>query len=182
MTWDEVSENLTEQWKPVEGWPKYEISDQGRLRSWHKSPNESGHPQIPRILKGGYNRYGYRRAVLVGPEGQRRSFLIYHLVADAFIGARPKGLVLTHLNGINTDDRSQNLKYRTQKENIHDKIKHGTMPYGERHHMAKLTAKEVLEIRQSPEPNKILTKKYNITSSHVSSIKYGRIWKHLAKK
>lgn len=124
-----------EQWLPVAGWPGYEISSLGRLGSWLKSPNEKGPPMSRRILVGGRDRDGYRRAVLVNGRA-RRSLKIHILVLEAFAGPRPFPKAVTrHLNGMSTDNRALNLSWGTQQENIHDRARHGRTLRGERHRL-----------------------------------------------
>lgn len=48
------------------------------------------------------------------------------MVADAFIGPRPNGAVIRHLNGKANDNRPENLAYGTQAENVQDEVRHGT--------------------------------------------------------
>lgn len=110
-----------EEWRPVKGWPGYEVSSMGRLGSWLKSPNEAGPPKSRRILIGGVDRDGYRRAVLVRRSG-RASMKFHSLVLIAFIGKKPfPGAVCRHLNGVVTDNRPSNLRWGTVLENIADR-------------------------------------------------------------
>lgn len=167
-----------EVWKPVEGWPGYEISDLGRLRSWKRGGSRSREP-VPRILAGGQDKDGYRRAVLHRPVRDTKSFRICSLVADAFLPPGGPGTVITHLNGNKTDDSATNLARRTQLENIHDKYRHGTMPMGEQVHSSKLTADEVLDIYSRRHKGSFYAKKYGINLSSVSAIWNGRTWCHV---
>ena len=62
----------TEQWKSIPGYEGYEVSDQGRVRSYHKILGKKGQcildtPQ--RILKP-YDRKGYKQVSLV-KDGKR---------------------------------------------------------------------------------------------------------------
>jgi HNH endonuclease len=50
---------------------------------------------------------------------------------------------------------------------------------GEKHGSAKLTEKEVLEIRESTEKLKFLSNKYNVHINTISKIRLGKLWKHL---
>lgn len=52
------------------------------------------------------------------------------------------------------------------------------MGRGERNSHAKLTEKQVVEIRSSNESPSILGKRYGISSSHIYSIREGRAWRH----
>jgi len=50
--------------------------------------------------------------------GKRVTKLRAHLVAEAFIGPRPPGEVVDHINGDRSDDRVENLRYVTLSENM----------------------------------------------------------------
>lgn len=67
---------------------------------------------------------------------------VHRLVLETFRGPRPPGQVARHLNGRATDNRLANLVWSTQRENILDKVRHGTMP-------RRLTASAVQQIRQA---------------------------------
>lgn len=167
-----------EQWKPIPEFPGYEISNMGRLRSfrtWDNAPT----PSEGRILAGGVDKDGYRRAVLCNGIKHRKSCRIAQLVANAWIGPRPPGLVLCHDNGNKTDNRACNLIYKTQRENIADKERHGTKRFGESHCKARLTEAQVLEIRASDLSLSALSKQYGVHKSTVEGIINRRNWRHL---
>jgi hypothetical protein len=132
--------------KQIAGFPSYEVSNMGRVRSWlGKNP--------PTILKGGTNSGGYR-TVNFSRDGEQQSFFVSHLVACTFLsnGRRKKGLVVTHLNGDKQDNRDVNLAWRSQRDNMWDKHRHGTMPLGEVNTSHKLTEAQVREIRADTRP------------------------------
>jgi hypothetical protein len=52
---------------------------------------------------------------------------VYRLVAHAFLGRRPAGLVTRHLNDVKSDNRLQNLVYGTHKENGEDRVRNECM-------------------------------------------------------
>ncbi len=54
----------------------------------------------------------------------RRHTKVHHLVAEAFIGPRPPGMVVCHNNGDPLDNRVENLRYDTQANNITDMHDH----------------------------------------------------------
>lgn len=53
-------------------------------------------------------------------EGKRTNHLFHHLVAKAFIGDRPDGLVIDHIDRNPLNNRLDNLRYCTQRENMHN--------------------------------------------------------------
>lgn len=129
---------MTEQWKPVAGYEGlYEVSDQGNVRS------------LPRPGKRNRNRvYGGQdlKPTPSGPPGARymtvnlhhpggrRTLRVHRLVAGAFLGPRPDGCVIRHLDGNSLNNRVGNLVYGTQSENILDAVRHGTHPEASRTH------------------------------------------------
>lgn len=123
---------MQEAWKPVVGHEgKYEVSDQGRVRSldrWIEC--ETGTPRARRwfhkgrILKARPSGTSPYLRVSLGFRSPSRS--VHSLVAEAFIGARPEGLQICHNNGDHLDNRAENLRYDTQSANQRDSILHGT--------------------------------------------------------
>ena len=168
----------TENWRDITGFPGYQISDRGRLRSFMPSTRLPTPSADGRILAGGKDKDGYRRAVLCSSAG-RKSCRIADLVAAAFIGPKPPGMVLCHSNGDRVDNRVANLRYDTQRANLLDKHLHGTWQAGEKHPLAKLTEADVLAIRASTETYKALALRYNVTEGTISAVRTGRLWKHL---
>ncbi|WP_435018414.1 NUMOD4 motif-containing HNH endonuclease [Tundrisphaera sp. TA3] len=98
---------LLEHWKPVSGWEtRYSISNVGNVRNI-----ETG------ILKAAYlTTYGYR-ALKFYRNGKMHHKFIHCLVAEAFIGERPHGLVVNHKDGNKTNNSPNNLEYVTSAEN-----------------------------------------------------------------
>src|SRR5690606_32157657 len=48
-----------------------------------------------------------------------------HLVAAAFLGPRPEGSEVCHINGDPADNRVENLRYGSRSENVLDQVRHG---------------------------------------------------------
>lgn len=106
-----------EMWRRVEGAPDYEVSDQGRVRSYKG--------KSPRILRPCVNPLGYHNQTL--SVGGRPLFTTAHvLVMTAFVGPRPKGMDIRHLDGNPANNALTNLRYGTRAENMQDKRLHGT--------------------------------------------------------
>ena len=91
-----------ETWKPVPGHENYLVSDQGR---------------VAKVMKPGYAsklRYPF---VTLGEVGKRVNYYVHELVLRAFVGERPEGAVVRHLNDVPTDNRLENLKWGSRSEN-----------------------------------------------------------------
>jgi hypothetical protein len=108
-----------EAWRPIEGYPDYEVSSLGRVRSlkWGKV----------RILKASRGAQDYR-AVDLYANRVRVTLLVHRLVARAFLGPRPDGLETRHLSGDKADNSVANLRYGTHSENMQDRVLHGNDP------------------------------------------------------
>jgi len=107
-----------EVWKPIAGWPNYEVSDLGRVRSLPRERARGG------ILKPQRDSGGYQKVALSRP-GQVRRFRVHKLVAEAFIGPCPPGEEARHLNDVKDDNRAANLAYGTRRDNGRDAVENG---------------------------------------------------------
>jgi len=113
-----------EQWKDVPGYEgMYEVSDEGRVRSLYrivKSSSSRGvvfdKPYPSKMLREADNR-GYSIVVLC-KGGVPKPFTIHRLVMLAFVGPKPDGLQINHLNGRKDDNHVSNLEYCTLSENL----------------------------------------------------------------
>jgi len=75
--------------------------------------------------------YHFVRLVL---NGKRKKWLVHSLMAELFLGAKPGlGFQIRHLNGDRADNRIENLKWGTAKENANDREIHGRTCRGRQH-------------------------------------------------
>lgn len=176
---------MTEMWKPVQGYEGlYEVSNEGRVRSLARqvtSRNRWGPVTMrlsEKMLKPQITVYGYYK-VLLSKSGRLTNKLVSTLVAEAFLGARPNGLLVLHNDGNAKNNRVENLRYGTQAENMQDSVRHGTRPHGRAHKCAKLSEAQVLEIRASEETNVALASRFGVVPSTVRLARIGRTWRHL---
>jgi hypothetical protein len=92
----------------------YEVSNLGNVR---RKLNTGEYKYINcSILKSG-GGYKYFQVVR---DKKRINYLIHHLVAKVFIGDRPDGLVIDHIDRNSLNNNINNLRYVTQKENVHN--------------------------------------------------------------
>ena len=116
-----------EDWKPVPGYEGYyEVSNLGQVKSLPRKVNRNGFPMaVPgRVMKQSKTSNGYWK-VLLSKDGLTKNVMVHTAVAAAFLGARPDGSVIRHLNGDQTDNRAENLSYGTQSDNMRDMERHG---------------------------------------------------------
>lgn len=113
-------------WKEVidyEGY--YQVSNMGRVKSLERTAingnNNSIMPIKKRILIGGYTSDGYRRVTL-SINKIKTTFRISRLVGVHFIPNPENKPQINHKNGIRDDNRSVNLEWNTNKENIRHSI------------------------------------------------------------
>jgi HNH endonuclease/NUMOD4 motif len=112
-----------ETWRPVPGFEGlYEVSNFGRVRSLGRPSRNGIRSFSPRMLRPGPSNYGHLSVVL----GRRNTRMVHQLVLQAFVGSRPLGMEVRHLDGDPTNNRLENLCWGTRTENIHDAMRHGT--------------------------------------------------------
>jgi predicted transcriptional regulator len=112
-----------EEWRPCYRYPKYEVSSLGRMRnatSQHQKSiwvNKRTGRRITR-LDMGKCPLGARR-----PSGRfrriYRTIAIGPVVAEAFLGLRPEGMQVDHIDGNKVNDAASNLQWVTQSVNIY---------------------------------------------------------------
>lgn len=106
----------TAEWRPVEGYPNYEVSSDGQVRSLPRERTRGG------LLRQGKNLKGYWYVTLCrGRETHR--FRTHRLVAEAFIGPCPAGQEVRHLDDDKDNNDAANLAYGTHAENGADQVR-----------------------------------------------------------
>lgn len=161
---------LAEEWRPSSFNPKYSVSDRGRVRG----PRNN-------LLSLRPNHLGYVR-FSIPIEGVIRSVSAHALVMDAFVGARPDGMTIDHINGNKSDNRVENLRYLTAADNIRASSALGLNAHGERHGSAKLNPAQVTEIRRLRSQGLVqraIARRFGISQTHVRDIISGKNWAHV---
>jgi hypothetical protein len=158
-------------YKPIPGYPGYEVSDRGRVRSLKKGgrllrpiarDNNRSHPSV-HLIQGGVCRHEY----------------IHRLVLLAFVGPCPKGMQARHYPRRN-GNRLENLSWATPLVNQKDRDEHGTHNKGRG---AKLTVRNVRAIRRVkawPYGTVIkLARKYGVSHAAIQYARDRKSWRHL---
>lgn len=175
-----------EEWRPVEGYPDYEVSSLGRVRSLKGLKFVINTRASPRILKPSLaKRTGYLCIDLYN-DGRHQVMNVHVLVAIAFLGPRPDGFDCCHENSTRTDNRAVNLRWDTRKNNQHDAIRIGTHMSmhvkGEAHGHHKVTEAQVVEIRKrraSGETYRQISRDYPIQWKAIADICTRKNWPHV---
>lgn len=102
---------MVENWKPIRSGENYEVSDLGRVR------NSYG-----KILKPFTDKDQTYDRVQLHEDGRKKKVMVHTLVAEAFIGPKPNGYEIDHLNTNIHDNRLCNIKYVSQEENRNNPI------------------------------------------------------------
>lgn len=174
-----------EEWRPVpipEYADLYEVSNLGRVRRSAPSPSRRAcNVKVGRVLKPGGKHYAMVRLC---HNGRICPVCVHKLVALAFIGPPPtRRHQLAHGNGIKKDNRADNLRWATCRQNTEDTRKHGGLSVGERSHMAKLKADDVRAIRALRDAGGLtlaqIGERYGVGAGTVWHIVHRRNWKHL---
>jgi hypothetical protein len=113
-------------WKAVVGYEgRYEVSNLGRIKSLDrqivgKTRTGSTYVRIKKgcILSGMTTSFGYINIELKPKIKDKTVSSVHSIVAEAFLGRRPSGFDIDHLNNIRNDNRASNLEYVTRQENL----------------------------------------------------------------
>lgn len=178
-----------EHWLAVPGWADlYEVSSHGRVRSRDRISTFVRHDgcQVTRRLRGRilrqscHERRGGYPCVGLHRDGVQITVFVHRLVCEAFHGPNPGAMDVAHRDGNPRNNRSDNLRWATRRQNMDDTIAHGTRAWGERHGAAKLTVQQVIEIRASRDVSqRQLAERFGVYQSCISNIRAGRRWAHV---
>lgn len=100
--------NIKEQWLPIVGYDKYEVSNKGQVRN----------KKTGRILKQAYQNSGYT-IVALRRDGKTKTYSIHRLVMETF-EPRPDAdhLDVNHKDWDKTNNNLDNLEWVTRKVNL----------------------------------------------------------------
>jgi len=162
-------------WKPIPLSDGYSISSFGRFRAdvatsrnWKAGLRKQGaHPS------------GHKYVRFIS-DGQRRRELTHRLVLMVFVGPPPSAIhQAAHNDGNPSNNRVDNLRWATPKENNADKKAHGTYHLGMAVLHSKLTDDNVRFIRQSDLSGSKLAAMFNVTRRTIDRARCGEGWPHI---
>lgn len=120
-----------EKWLPVSGYPAYEVSDHGRVRSLDRiglsrwgTPRTFKGKVLAQVLAGGED--GRYRACTIYRDGKAKQVTVHTLVLETFVGPRPApGMHGCHRDDDRDNNRLTNLYWGTPSENAKDAVGNG---------------------------------------------------------
>lgn len=169
-------------WKKIPGFPfRHEVSECGRVRTlaFVDAAGRYHGPREKRITVSSVGKNYKTSSIRVSDGDQSKLHLVSHLVAAAFIGDRPEGMEVLHIDGNPQNNAASNLRYGTRKENVADTYRHGRGIKAETHPMAKLTLAQVDEIKEKSKKGvmgKDIAAEFGVCESTVSVIKNSKSW------
>ena len=165
MVWFLSGDSMKEQWREIENYENYLVSDRGRVYSYYTK----------KFLKPRKNTDGYFQVVLC-KNGIKKSHTIHRLVALAFIPNMFGKRTVNHMDGVKTNNFVSNLEWATYSENNQHAYDNGLQK-------AKLSEDQVLEIRKLYKAGnyyqKDLGKMFCVDQTLISRIINRKRWKHI---
>lgn len=159
---------LQEVWKPIDGFPHYQVSSLGRVKStWHKFTTKDV------ILKTHVINAGYEKVALCVGGHKYRQCLIHTLVAQAFLPRPVWATCVTHINNNKLDSRASNLEWLdVSQRNLkaRDRVGMGKQ---------KLNVLQVQAMKDDITQGcskTFLAKKYQVSRGLIGHIKHDRTW------
>jgi hypothetical protein len=160
--------------KRIPGFPDYSVTTAGEIFSFKR--------KVPLRLKPRVSKSTGYPGVSLCRNGKAHTVNVHTAVAIAFLGPRPEGQVVRHLDGDSENCDVSNLAYGSHIENEADKERHGRRPKGDAIYGSKLTASEVFDMREMYADGEWIgniRRKYPLHPTTIHHIIHGKIWSHL---
>jgi len=157
-------------WAPIKSFTiSYHVSSDGLVRNIRSG----------RILKPRPDNDGYLHVSLFA-RGHIRYATVHALVAEAFLGRKPPYHQINHKDGNKKNNRHTNLEWRTGLRNMEHAKAMGLCPRGADHGMAKLSERNVLEIRRRHASRNLIRKelaeKFGVTVQAITAVIKRKSW------
>ena len=172
--------------RPIPGYEGlYSATEDGRIWS-HERRGGRGRQRLGgHYMKAWAHTQGYLIVELC-KNGRQGTKKVHRIVLQAFKGGPGEGQTdCCHINGIPDDNRLENLRWGTRTQNMEDARRHGTLLLGEASPGAKISSRDVQEIRRLILEGGLLQREigemFGVTSMTVSRIKRGVTWTHLPR-
>lgn len=130
---------MEEEWRPIPGWEGlYEVSNLGRVKSCPREvqgrPGRKPYKRPGQLRKPSVNSTGRLQVGLSAPGRKWFNMKVHRAVALAFLGPAPEGCEVCHNDGNPMNNRLDNLRWGTKKENSADAVRMRRFPAQQRTH------------------------------------------------
>jgi hypothetical protein len=170
-----------EVWLPIPGFPGYEASNSGGIRSYFRSSSKTLAVE-PHGLRPKTDHRGYL-AVTLYRERRRAHRTVHSLVALTFVGPRPDGMDVNHIDADKTNARASNLEYVTRRDNIRHAASLGLMPTGRRNWNCKIGPENAAVIKRelaNGVSQRALARRFGVSQGAIQNIIKGIAWRYVA--
>jgi len=159
----------------------HRVGDDGSVWKWHEN-KQCWKKRKTWILPNGYEQIGFGKNHVV------TVWLVHRLVLTSFAGPCPESKQGCHNDGDSLNNRLENLRWDTLKNNQADRNKHGTghqetTARGTRRWNAKLNDDKVREIKRLLRSGRYtqtaIAKMFKVTDDRISCIARGTAWVHV---
>ena len=171
----------SKRWMAIRGYTGlYQVSPKGEVRAVFT--DEDGKLCYEPMLQQ-EDRNGYLRVALTDRRGVRKHHYVHVLVCRTFNGAKPgRNYEVAHKDGDRQRNYASNLEWKTKLQNANDRVRHGNDGTGEKNSQARLTAKQVRQIRQRHEDGEsasALGREYGVSHVQILNIVKRKRWGHI---
>lgn len=169
---------MVEEWRVVLSYPWLEASSLGRVRRVLRGKNG----RRPGILRGSNTISGYIVHNSKHHGAFQHNIGAHILVCEAFHGPRPSDIhEVAHWDGNGRNNRPDNLRWATPKENAVDRLRHGTQSRSN-HPAAKLLDSDIGAIRRLKEfgyRGSDIALMFDMNRNTINRIAAGTSWRDL---
>ncbi len=160
---------MKEEWKKINGFPNYEISNFGRVKSLARNK----YKRETTIIKHCYNPAGYPQVGLWDC-GRGKTIRIHILVATHFLGSKPHNKsFVCHKDDNKLNTHVSNFYWGDNKSNVIDRYKNG---------ITRLSEQQIRDIRvlaKEGVSRTEISKRYNYSQGHITNIVNFKRAKHI---
>lgn len=124
-----------EEWRDINGFPGYQVSNKGRVRSfWRRKHYPTGYgsynyiSDIPKIMSVSDDGNGYMKVMLYSEDGRRYCKKVHRLVAETFIPNTHADYTVDHIRSGpagKLDNSVENLQWISRADNIRKAYRDG---------------------------------------------------------
>ena len=172
---------MIEEWRVAVEWPAYEVSNLGRVRRCIPGMGTA----VGRLLSVYLGSNGYLAVTLIR-DGRWKPVCIHRLVATAFVPGRTGTRnEVNHMDFDKLNNAPANLEWVTHRENTQYTARHGLNNRGSAVNTAKLTERDVREIRRITKALPWMTAKamrpeWRVLTPTLKAVIARRTWQHVS--